>query len=176
MKNLALSLLFAIGTLHLALAQTSLSGKTDSTDQFKNYVFAEIGGASFLGISANYERFLSQNPGGLSIRAGIPDIFGDNDKFYAAVPLGISYNISISKNHHNFVELGGTYTFMLGNDYYIDSEYKKNELLMGIIGWRHTNASGKIQIRLTLAPYIHSINDKDTFNIPWFGFSIGRRF
>jgi hypothetical protein len=180
MKKLILLLTIASAATQGLFAQTSSLTKPDST-LFQNYVFVEFGGAAFLGLSANYERFLSPGPGGLSIRAGIgagviPDIFGDNDKFYACIPLGISYSIPLSKKGHDLIEVGGTYTFLLGNTYYIETDENNGRLIMGSVGWRHTSASGKIQIRLTLSPYIYSVGDKETFNIPWIGFSVGHRF
>lgn len=193
MKKLIFTLTFAVAASQCLYAQNSSIAATDTTLKFKNYIFGEIAGSS-LGLTVNYERFLSKNPGGFSVRAGLgfgilPDTYAPS--FFASIPLGISYNFPVSKNKHDFFELGGSYTFISGSDdrtshnssllgfnfSYSTGVDLRNIRIAGVVtGWRHTSASGKTQIRLYLMPVLVNVADHASSNVPDIGFSIGHRF
>jgi hypothetical protein len=174
MKKLIYPFIFVFAFSTTALAQSNIT-QADTAMPFKNSFYVEFGGASLLGLTANYERFLSKQPGGFSVRAGLgggylPGIF-DDGQLFAALPLGISYNIPISRNKRNLIEIGGTYSFI-----YAGGDYDNTQFISPILGFRYESPLGKFQLRATLMPVLYSTVDKSIADIPWFGFSIGTKF
>jgi len=139
-----------------------------------NSFYIEVLGSSFLGASANYERFLSKRPGGISLRAGLGvgrliDIF-EKDITYGTLPFGISYNLPVSKNGRHLIELGGNYVFVFG------TKDDNTQFIMPVIGYRYQSPSAKFQLRATVFPYFFSFADDDGSVITWVGVSFGTRF
>lgn len=117
----------------------------------QNSFYVELFGASFLGASANYERYLSKRPGGFSVKAGLGigrliDIF-EKDITYGTLPFGISYNLPVSKNGRHLIELGGNYVFVFG------TKDDNTQFIMPVIGYRYQSPSAKFQLRATVFPY-----------------------
>ena len=116
MKKLIISFTVFIVLQMAANAQDSSATRlTDGSQpkQMQNSWFFEIGGSS-PSTTLNYERYLSRKPGGLSIRAGIGVGTDFSSEFFAAVPLGASYSLPISKHKNEFLEVGGVYTILGG--------------------------------------------------------------
>ena len=175
MKKLILTTVIVLIAGKSMFAQTSVSAKADTAQQLQNSMYFELAGTSLLGVTFNYERFLSKKPGGLSVHAGfgggmIPGIFDQNDQPFGAIPLGVSYNIPLSSDKHEFLEMGTNYTFILGGADYSD------KILSGVLSWRHLAGDGKMQIRVSVMPWVRSTVEESNLGFLWFGFSIGRRF
>jgi len=175
MKKMLLSIMLVAAICAQAFAQPATTLNTDTTTIYKNSFYVEVGGAALLGLTANYERFLSKKPGGFSMRIGlgggyVPGIFDDGIVF-AALPLGLSYNIPISPNKRNFIEVGGTYSFIFAG-----GDDNNTQFISPIVGYRYESPSGKFHLRCTLMPVLYSAVDNSTADIPWFGFSIGTKF
>ena len=166
-------------------AKAQDSSKTKLTDdsqqiyskQRQNSLFIELGGSS-PAASINYERFLSRKPGGLSIRAGIGlGAYVPYGEFFSAIPLGISYNLPISKKKNEFLEVGGTYTILGGNFWTVKSTTTGSpNLFAPQISYRYQWPKGNIHMRLTISPYFIAPGN-EVMNGKWlFGFSLGKRF
>lgn len=175
MKKMLLALLLMAAVCLPAFAQTTTTLATDTASAYKNSFYVEFGGAALLGITANYEKFLSKKPGGFSVRVGLgggyaPALFDDGTAF-AALPLGISYNIPISANKRSCIEVGGTYSFIFAG-----GNKDNAQVVSPIMGYRYESPSGKFQLRCTVMPVLYSAVDNSFGVIPWFGFSIGTKF
>jgi hypothetical protein len=176
MKKLLLLIAFLAIALQSTFAQTVDMIKTDTARQLQNSTYLEIAGASLVGATFNYERSFSSKPGGFSIRIGLgggllPGIFNDNPQFFGAIPAGLYYDIPLSSNKRNFLELGGTYTVIFGGG----GDYSTG-VMAANAGWRHMSESGKSEIKITLIPYIYSVELHGGTGLVWFGVSFGHRF
>ncbi|HEY4327115.1 MAG TPA: hypothetical protein VGN20_24220 [Mucilaginibacter sp.] len=173
MKRLIFSIAIAVIIIRNASAQNTASQTmaADTVTNLKNAWYIEVAGASLIGVTFNYERFLSKKPGGLSVHAGfgggVFTLFDDGFVF-GAVPAGISYNIPTSADKRQMIEIGGDYSLIF-------AEGDQSSFLSGIVSWRYETPSHNLIIRLTLMPIIRPIGEEDSGG-PWFGFSIGRRF
>lgn len=150
---------------------------TDTSKAKQNGWYVELAGQSLLGLTFNYERYLSRAPGGFSVHIGagggyITDFFSDDALAFVAVPAGISYNLPLSTNNRHFFEMGVGYTFFI-----VSSD--GGNIASIITSYRYQSRSGKFQLRATFMPATFLLNDGDTNNshtISWVGLSIGRRF
>lgn len=155
----------AVDTTTTATTTTDISAR-----QAMNGWYIELAGASLLGLTFNYERFLSKKPGGLSIHAGAGGVLISlvgNTGGFVALPVGLSYNIPTSKKYHSFIELGGGYTFLSGTG------GGSSGIYYPILGWRYLAQPTGLQFRATCLPFVSYDGDKIA---PWFGFSIGKKF
>jgi hypothetical protein len=154
----------------VAFSQEKITTNTNYSTSGNGW-YIEVGGSSILGLTVNYERYLSKKPGGLSVHAGFGGAFffsSGGSGGFGVIPAGLSYNIPISKNHRNFIEVGGTYTYLFG------SESGENILSL-ITSWRFVAAPKGLQLRATLIPFLFLQSESSAFG-PWLGFSIGKRF
>jgi hypothetical protein len=169
MHNKPLLIITCLLITATAHAQDSLPSRDTSARQAMNGWYAELAGSSLIGITFNYERFFSRRPGGLSIHAGAGGIAfsvsGDSGGLIA-FPVGMSYNIATSRKFHNFIEIGGGYTFLSGNKSVTGIYYP-------VLGWRYLMKPKGLQLRATCLPFVDLSGDKIA---PWFGFSIGKKF
>ena len=157
------------------MAQKSKAPDADSLLFYKNYKYIEIGGASFIGTTLNYERHLSQKPGGFSARFGlgggfVPAIFNDDVQLFGVITAGMYYKIPMSANNSHFIEFGSTYSFISSKGDFNTS------LLTGSVAWRYEPLKSKLLLKTTFMPLVYSVQDKQVLGIPWVGFSIGTRF
>jgi hypothetical protein len=133
-----------------------------------NSWYVELAGHSLIGMTLNYERFLSRKPGGFSVHAGIGGSYfflGRESNFGVfSLPVGISYNLPLTKENKDFVEFGGNFVSFSGVS-----------IIDGTISWRHQAKPRGLQTRLTIIPLFYLMNEKQAAG-PWFGFSIGKRF
>ena len=173
MKTFIISLAILTLTAQSLRAQTTGSAAADSSNNQYNSWYAEFGGQSLVGVTFNYERFLSKKPGGFSVHIGagggyLPDLFDDGIVLFGAFPAGISYNIPVTENKRQFIEVGASYSFLL-----VPSDVNANLTSLNV-SYRYQSPSGKFQLRATLTPLMYSIGDNTA--VPWLGFSLGRRF
>ncbi|HWB26287.1 MAG TPA: hypothetical protein VG738_12440 [Chitinophagaceae bacterium] len=85
-------ILFISGAFIIQSAKAQNSHLEDTAKIHQNSYYVEFGGAALFGISLNYERFLSGQPRGFSVKGGLGtgltlDIFGP-DNYYLVIPLG----------------------------------------------------------------------------------------
>lgn len=149
---------------------TTVTTTTDtSARQAMNGWYVQLAGESTVGVTFNYERYLSRKPGGLSIHAGVGGIYvriNESTGGFFAIPIGASYNIPTSKKYRNFIEIGGGYTYISASGGSYGAYYP-------VLGWRYLAKPTGLQIRATCIPYM----DLDGLRLsPWFGFSIGKKF
>ena len=166
-KKILLSTFLMTLSFTLLQAQEKLRDST-TTQQAMNSWYVELGGQSFIGMTLNYERFLSRKPGGFSVHAGIGGAYlflsGEDSFGYLALPVGISYNLPLGKENKDFVEFGGNFVKLASLG-----------VLNGTISWRHQSRPKGLQTRVTLIPLFYLTGEKQAAG-PWFGFSIGKRF
>jgi hypothetical protein len=171
-KNLIMCILSALLLSKSLIAQdTSKIVSAVGSSYTQNSWYFEFGGASILGVTFNYERSFSKKPGGFYLRAGAGGgflWFWDDVASFGALPVGLGYNIPISPDKKDFLDIGGTYTFLFANGGNAD-------VLSPNISWRHVVKPKGLQFRATLIPFYYSVSDHSGFG-PWFGFSIGKRF
>jgi opacity protein-like surface antigen len=183
------SLITLVAVATLAMQSASAQNLTAEAEkpydlQAKNSWYVEFGGAAALGISINYERFLEGHPWGISIHAGIGGGFytnlfstDDNLHFYGAIPVGVSYNVPVTPNKRNLIEIGATYSFMPGFNIggNINADQALN-LLQGQISWRFESATHTTHFRASLYPVVENTSNHASAIRPWIGFSIGKKF
>ena len=175
MKKLLYTSLVLIAAFNSAKAQTDKASDTDSVSFDKNYRYIEIGGASFIGTSFNYERHLSATPSGVSVRFGVgggfvPSIFSDDVQLFGVLTAGLAYKMSVSSNNAHFIEFGSTYSYIFSKGDFNSS------IIAGSVAWRNEPQKSKLLVKIVLMPVVYSITDKQALGIPWVGFSIGTRF
>ena len=185
MKKVILS--FALITCMQAIgkAQDSMVSKIDSPATKtalnpllkKNAWFIELGGSG-IGLTANYERFFSKKPGGLSLRAGMGGavLFAGESVGFLSIPIGVSYNFPISKTKDHFLEVGGTYTFVTGGTIGEEDSGGHGYVISPQIGWRHINPKSGWMFRATLIPVFIAPGPDGGAVGPWAGFSFGKKF
>ncbi|MGZ3765066.1 MAG: hypothetical protein ACXVB0_10120 [Mucilaginibacter sp.] len=178
MKRLIILLaITVIAAQKLSAQNTATTVVADTV--LKNSWYFEFAGASISGVTINYERFFSKDPGGFSIHGGVgggivPHIFDSGADFFGSFTGGVSYNIPVSKDKKGMIEFGGIYSYYSGQ---ILAQFGDNNTLSAAVpallaGWRHQSASGKTQIRATVLAFF----DQRAQVLPWVGFSIGRKF
>jgi hypothetical protein len=155
-------------TLLLALSLFSVCSYGQTTFK-QNDIYLEAGGNGLFG-SVNYERQLTKQPG-LAFRVGIG--FYSEKAFYLTIPVGINYSFNL-KDNKSFIEagLGATWTRIDG-DLFGDSKNPQGDHFVNFvpsIGFRR-HTSNDMMWRISVTPVVN----KYTF-VPWFGFSIGKRF
>jgi len=163
-----------LSALALLTTLSTVNGQGKPSDttarQAMNGWYAELAGSSLIGITFNYERYLSRKPGGFSVHAGAGGIFlyiaGESGGFLA-LPVGLSYNIPTSRAHHSFIEVGGGYTYLAGGGTGQGFYYP-------VLSWRYLAQPKGLQLRASLYPVI-MLGDGEAFG-PWIGFSIGKKF
>lgn len=183
MKSFIISIAIAALAAQSLSAQTAVTdtAKKDSLQHRKNSWYAEFLGASLLGTTFNYERFIEGHPWGLSVHAGIgggiiPELFSDNVNAYAAIPLGVSYNIPVTRNKRGLIEIGGTYTFLPGLDVSSWGADQKRSIFLAVLSWRWESPAHLVQFRATIYPSTANFSDGLEGSKPWIGFSIGKKF
>ncbi|MFI5158959.1 MAG: hypothetical protein ACHQF4_08830 [Sphingobacteriales bacterium] len=180
MKKIIFLLAVTVITAQNLRAQdTTTRTVADSTLNFKNSWYIEFLGSSLLGITFNYERFLSKTPGGLSVHAGfgggiIPHIFTSGADFYGTLNGGVSYNIPVTANKRGMIEIGGVYGWYSGAvlSQFGDDSIISADAPAGLLSWRHQSVKGNTQIRATIMTFVEPGGRLQ----PWIGFSVGQRF
>jgi hypothetical protein len=154
----------------LCQAQDSRLTEDDIPHKAMNGWYAEILGASLLGVTINYERYLSSKPGGLNVHAGAGVNYGYSDALGTTLsftlPMGISYDLPTSSKHRSFVEIGGGYTFLI-------DKHGQYNYFYPLMGWRFLAKPRGLQYRVTLLPIIGGGKERIG---PLVGFSIGKKF
>ena len=154
--------------MHLLLLVTLvLSNVSFSQQTFKrNDIYFELSGNGIAG-SICYERHLSSKPG-FGLRAGV-GVYGDGN-LRVSIPLGINYLFMLTPNK-SFLEagIGGTWAGSTG----LKDKPPAGERIWSFVpsfGFRqHTNST--FMWRISFTPIINKYEV-----MPWFGFSIGKRF
>jgi len=183
MKRMIITIAIAVLTAHNLSAQTTAAGTTQTDDSLqykKNSWYIEFAGASLLGMTINYERFLGGHPWGFSVRAGIgggivPEIFTDKVDVYVVFPVGLSYNIPVSASKRNMIEVGGVFEYVSGlpaNTF----DTNTTHFYQGVVSWRYESSSHRTQFRASIYPNIVTLDNGHTGLFPWVGFSIGQKF
>ncbi len=175
MKKLFYTVLVLIITYNGVNAQTGKTSDTDSSLFFKNFKYVEIGGASFIGTSFNYERHLSEKPSGFSMRVGlgggfVPSLFSDDIQLFGVLAAGLYYKMSVSASNTHFIELGSTYSYIFSKGDFNAS------IMSGSVAWRYEPQKSKLLLKAVFMPVVYSVTDNQVLGIPWFGFTIGSRF
>jgi hypothetical protein len=184
MKKVILSIALIACMQAIGKAQDSTGSKSDtlvakntiSPLVKKNSWFFELGGAG-LALTFNYERFLSKKPGGLSLRAGIGGGFvvaGEGIGFLS-LPLGVSYNLPVSKNKDHFIEFGANYTYITGGVIGEEESSGHGAIISPEIGWRHINPKSGWMFKAVLIPVFVDAATGDAIG-PYAGFSFGKKF
>ncbi len=165
-------IIFAIANECL-LAQDAVRIRDSADNQTAhNAWYFELGGASLIGLTLNYERALSKKPGAFSIRVGfgggiIPGIFFE-DQAFGAIPVGLNYSIPMSKGNRNFAEFGGTYSLLFTGDGSVG-------IFSASAAWRFEKRPRGLITKIILIPLFYSVTDKMAAG-PWFGIAIGKKF
>jgi hypothetical protein len=160
----------------LSKPDTPVAKKAISPLVKKNSWFLELGGAG-VALTMNYERFFSKNPGGLSLRAGIGGgfaIIGEGVGFLS-LPLGMSYNLPVSKNKEHFIEFGANYTYITGGIIGEEESSGHAAIISPEIGWRHINPKSGWMLRAVLIPVFIDAGGGGVEG-PYAGFSFGKKF
>jgi hypothetical protein len=165
-------IIFAIANECLLAQDTTQIKETTDNQTGHNAWYFELGGASLIGLTLNYERALSKKPGGFNIRVGfgggiIPGIFSA-DQAFGAIPVGLNYSIPISKDNRNFAEFGGTYSLLFSGD-------GSAGIFSTSVAWRFEKKPRGLITKIILIPLFYSVTDKMAAG-PWFGIAIGKKF
>jgi len=163
-KNIIITLLAFIFFIMTSHAQEAIHNEQIIQ---QNSWYVEFGGPGVIGLTFNYERYLSNKPAGLSFRIGVgggPSLGFTESGFFGVAPVGINYNIPVSTNKKHFIETGLCYTFITGEPGFASA----------LVSWRYVSKSNTL-LKVTVMPLMYFPDTKDYYS-PWVGFSIGKRF
>jgi hypothetical protein len=152
--------LFALCAIHFAFSQSAFK---------KNDIYLEAGGNGLWG-SVNYERQLTKEPG-LGVRIGF-GFYTEND-FFLTLPVGINYLFKLKKEN-TFIDAGLGVTWAREDGIFFNQN--KNAFadhftsFLPSIGYRKHTVKN-VMWRAGITPVINEFGF-----VPWFGFSIGKRF
>jgi len=152
----------------LVIMITTLEVKSQS--QFKNGVFAELGGNGYW-YSINYERQLRRT---IVARGGIGYVMKS-----FVIPMTIE-KIYGQKNHH--LDVGGGLTFVNFHQTNNDIPTRRNSFAVtGVLGYRYQKPDKKFFLKVAFTPiwtfYNNDPKDETPYPVfPWGGIGVGTRF
>ena len=134
----------------------------------RNDIYFELGGNG-IGASICYERHLASKPG-FGLKAGIGSFSGDG-KFRVSIPLGVNYLFMLTSNK-SFLEagIGGTRSGATGLKNEPPDYSERIWSFVPSLGFRQ-HANSTFMWRISFTPIINKYEV-----MPWFGFSMGKRF